>query len=433
MKKIAVLGLHSSEVGFDCASLSEIDLALRCTGKDSLRIVYANPQRAESDLRALDLGVCALTFDGAEELDKIGRAHARRVKGFTEDRASGREEVRSRIGGVGARGSGTNGRSPPRKDGRSPEPPDMILRIVVPDSASSVPLGEKFGADPANVRSLTERALDIGLPVIGVSFHCGSGCHDPDSYGSAIRLAREAVDAIDAVKERRRSSGDGVSESVLLRPCFLLDIGGGYPGLDGAGGDDGRFCGAVMTSYGTRSVNPHDKDEATAAMIADVVCPLIDELFPTDADHPVQVISEPGRYFVESAFALCSRIYSVRVDADGRRHYFIAQGVRGVFKDVLLCGETFLPVPLRIGDGIVPTDSDTNGCRVQNEERCEKDELFPSTVHGPSGEDFDVVCPDSLLPNLIEGDWLTFDRMGAYTLSIAARSGSLPIRYVYSR
>ena len=40
----------------------------------------------------------------------------------------------------------------------------------------------------------------------------------------------------------------------------------------------------------------------------------------------------------------------------------------------------------------MPTYSDNNSWRVQNEESCNKDELFLSTVHGPSGEDFYVVC-----------------------------------------
>ena len=168
-----------------------------------------------------------------------------------------------------------------------------------------------------------------------------------------------------------------------------------------------------MTSHGKRSVNPVDEDNSTAVMISNVAFPLIDELFPANSYHPVKVILELGRYFVELVFALCSRIYSVRVDADERRHYFISKGVRGFLKDTLLCGETLLPVPLRIGGGFIPTDSDNKSCRIQNKSRCKKYGLFSSTVHVPSGEDFDVVCPNYLLPNLTEGSWLKFDRIRA--------------------
>ena len=51
-----------------------------------------------------------------------------------------------------------------------------------------------------------------------------------------------------------------------------------------------------------------------------------------------------------------------------------------------------------------------------------------STVAGPSG---DVICKLELPKRLQVGDWLLFDRMGAYTLSISARSGCPPIRYVW--
>ena len=63
---------------------------------------------------------------------------------------------------------------------------------------------------------------------------------------------------------------------------------------------------------------------------------------------------------------------------------------------------------------------------VKNTEDCEH---VLSTVHGPSGT-FDVVAKDCKLPRLKVGDFLIFDRMGAYTLSIGKRDSSLPIRYV---
>ena len=124
------------------------------------------------------------------------------------------------------------------------------------------------------------------------------------------------MDTADSIKYQWCSSGDDVSDNVLFQTCFLLDICGGYPSIDFVRCDGGRFCGATMTSYGKCSVTPGDKDKATAAMIANVVSPLIDELLPVNEYHNGQVISEPGQYFVELKFALCIQIYSVRVDAD---------------------------------------------------------------------------------------------------------------------
>ena len=164
------------------------------------------------------------------------------------------------------------------------------------------------------------------------------------------------MDTIGSKKKQRFSSSDGVSDNVILQSCFLLDIGVGYPSLDGYRGSNGRFFGAMMTSYVKLSVNPGDEDYSTVAMINDLVCPLIDELFPSNAEHPIQVILDPGQHFMKLVFTICSRIYSVRVDADRRWNYFIAQGVRGFFKYVLFCGDTLLSVPLSIGDEIIPTD-----------------------------------------------------------------------------
>jgi ornithine decarboxylase len=60
-----------------------------------------------------------------------------------------------------------------------------------------------------------------------------------------------------------------------------------------------------------------------------------------------KVIAEPGRFFVEGAFVVVCRIFSVRVGKDGRREYFVTQGVEGVFKDVVLCDEVFTPIPFK--------------------------------------------------------------------------------------
>jgi hypothetical protein len=156
------------------------------------------------------------------------------------------------------------------------------------------------------------------------------------------------------VESRRLSIGQ---QAGIEEKCWLLDIGGGYPGQDGVGGDYGRFAGSNSqeSATGDEPVDEETQDSETTVKIANIVTPLLDELYPVDKSH-VQVISEPGRYFVESAFALCSRIYRVVVDPEsGHRHYYIAQGVQGVFKDCVLCGESFLPIPLALEH---PSDSE---------------------------------------------------------------------------
>lgn len=55
-------------------------------------------------------------------------------------------------------------------------------------------LSVKFGAPLKSCRGLLERAKELGLDVIGVSFHVGSGCTDPETYTQAIADARCVFD-----------------------------------------------------------------------------------------------------------------------------------------------------------------------------------------------------------------------------------------------
>ncbi|GFH48805.1 hypothetical protein CTEN210_05281 [Chaetoceros tenuissimus] len=383
------LGL-SPACGFDCASISEIKLALSSTGGNRKRCVYANPQRARADLeQSIKLGIGSMTFDGIEELQKIREVFDNHIEELKE-----------------------NG-----EEYESLEPPQMILRIVVPDGHSTVPLGEKFGASPDRVELLTEKAFDLGLDVVGVSFHCGSGCHDAEAYGTAIRIAKGAIDIIDSVIVRYNEM-DGKKRE----PCCVLDIGGGYSGVDGIGGDLDRFTAISNDMNEPRFEGTTDEDE-TAYKVSTVVTPLVEELFPNDSS-PIHIISEPGRYFVEAAFVYCARIYSAKVEKEtGFRTYYISQGVQGLFKDVLLCDEIFIPIPLMV-------EEDDNSGTISMVNERSNGTLYESTIFGPSGESFDVVCKSCQLPEMKIGDWLIFDRMGAYTLSIAARDSSLPVRYI---
>ena len=140
-------------MGFNCASISESKLALsscRCGSDDDdgdgggrRRCVYANPQRSESELtQALHLGVEALTFNSIEEIHKISRIQLLRVQQYHDDHQRSQKNT-----------------APPTT--ASPAPPEMIIRLLVPDASSSIPLGEKFGASPPTLPFLIHTALDL--------------------------------------------------------------------------------------------------------------------------------------------------------------------------------------------------------------------------------------------------------------------------------
>lgn len=143
--------MSSLGLGFDCASQPEISAVLSLPNQPSpSRIIYANPCKAASFVRnAAKNGVDYMTFDNGDELAKIKKHHPRAK---------------------------------------------MVLRILTDDSSSLCRLGLKFGAPLSEVRGLLKKAQELGINVVGVSFHCGSGCKDPSLFGDAIRRARWAFD-----------------------------------------------------------------------------------------------------------------------------------------------------------------------------------------------------------------------------------------------
>lgn len=70
----------------------------------------------------------------------------------------------------------------------------LVLRIATDDSKAVCRLSVKFGATLKTSRLLLERAKELGLDVIGVSFHVGSGCTDSETYRQAISDARCVFD-----------------------------------------------------------------------------------------------------------------------------------------------------------------------------------------------------------------------------------------------
>ena len=147
----------------------------------------------------------------------------------------------------------------------------LVLRILTDDSKSLCQFGIKFGASLESVPVLLSKARELGLDIIGVSFHVGSGCYDPTVYHSAISRAREVFN---------------IAEKQFGYKLELLDVGGGF--------EDNLF------------------DEA-----ADVINQALNEMFPQD--EGVRVIAEPGRYFVSEAFRLATCVIARRGVVDEKQ------------------------------------------------------------------------------------------------------------------
>lgn len=317
VRTLALLGAN-----FDCASSEEIRLvtSLGVTDLDA-RVIYANPCKPVSHIKyAALLGINCMTFDCEDELYKIRdiNMHAR-----------------------------------------------LLLRIAVDDVASLCPLSSKYGANLKDVPSILITARHLGLAVVGVAFHVGSGCSSVSAYVDALCRARSVFD---------------IALSLNMEPLTMLDIGGGFPGFDG-------------------------ESKITFQQIATTLRDSLDRMF----DVSVRVIAEPGRYFVSRAFTLATQVVTRRKVSPYQSAVVIGDGVYGSFKDAILLNLEYSP------HGVIRRQCDS--CYHLT---CDKsNNLQPTTLYGPTCDVRDIVARDILLPSLDDGDWLYFPNMGAYTTSLA--------------
>jgi ornithine decarboxylase len=340
---VIIRTLHELGAGFDCASKQEI-ATVQAVGAENQNIIFANPCKAQAQLEYAEThGVRMMTFDNAAELLKI------------------------------------------KKYCPSAQ---VVLRIITDDSKSVCRFGTKFGASFVDAVKLISLCKDLGLDLIGVSFHVGSGCYSVDSFVNALDRARKVFDAAEKF-------------GFFLQ---LLDIGGGWPGDD--------------------SLTPN------FSCIANAIRDHIDDLFPPQ----VRVISEPGRYFTSESHVLAVNIHSRRdihrnltdksgfedlsrpideaVEAElerashaaiaAQKHsenlefkYYVNDGVYASFNCILFDHAHVTPIPLRT------TSPD------ESRHLCE--------IFGPTCDSMDLISKRISLPKMEVGEWLYFEQMGAYT------------------
>ncbi|XP_069478547.1 antizyme inhibitor 2-like [Ambystoma mexicanum] len=259
----------------------------------------------------------------------------------------------------------------------------MVLRIHADNSTSTFPSSEKFGAPLESCRHLLEVAKSLNLEVIGVSFHVGTGCRDPRIFTRCIADARLVFDMAEASGQK----------------MHLLDIGGGFPGTE-----DSRVRFQEFVPVITSALETH---------------------FPEGCG--VEVIAEPGRYYVESAFLLVANIIGKKngfpatgfACKDSEKcssrsvKYHLNEGVFGSFNNVLFENIQLRPVPQKKPSPGQP--------------------VHVSSLWGPTCDCVDKISDGVELPEQKVGDWIIFDNMGAYTFTISSPfNGFLPSKIHYS-
>ncbi|KAM4688435.1 antizyme inhibitor 1 [Discoglossus pictus] len=247
-----------------------------------------------------------------------------------------------------------------RKIARNHPTAKLLLHIAT-DGICEEEMNMKFGTTLKSCRHLLECAKELNVQVVGVKFHVSSSSNDPQAYIHALSDARCVYDMAEEFGFKMN----------------ILDIGGGFSG------------------------NEFQLEELNHA-----VSPLLDAYFPEGTG--IRVIAEPGSYYVSSAFTLAVNIIAKKVvdqplPSEGKQTntpafiYCMNDGVYGSFASKL--SEKLNTAPLV-------------------HKKCKEDEqLFASSLLGPSFDELDIIVDHCLLPELNVGDWIVFENMGSGSLS----------------
>ncbi|XP_035537065.1 antizyme inhibitor 1b [Morone saxatilis] len=257
--------------------------------------------------------------------------------------------------------------------------PNAKLLLQLTTQAHAAETSMAFGFSLKSCRHLLEAAKDLGVQVVGVTFHIPSSCQDlQEAYSHALSDARCVFDM-------------GVDLGFNMN---ILDIGGGFTG-----------------------------SEFQLKQVESAVRPLLDAYFSPLSG--VQVLAQPGSFYVASAFSLAVNVIGKKVvtrhwdslaqgenNEDTEFLYYMNEGVYGPFSRKLLGNS--IPAP-----------------SVHKHVLCAEEAVYPSSLWGPSLDQLDHVVERCLLPELSVGDWLLFSNMGACGLEEFS-SSQLPIYYTVS-
>ena len=317
---LKTLALYGS--GFDCASGRELqEVATLGFSKEDMvkRVVYANPCKPVRDLKlAVEMGTPTTVIDSFEEVDKL-----------------------SSIGYPGA----------------------SLIRILVDDKGSLMPFSRKFGIHPTKVKDLSAYAKSKNLPILGVSFHVGSGCKEKNQYSSALGISHLCMELI-------KSQGHTPT---------TVDIGGGFLSESSQKGSFVEYAKTIRSAI--------ERDTFT-------------------------YIAEPGRFFSASSFDLFVQVIGKKPMANGNGwRYTIDESLYGQFSCIPF--DQKVPFWIRI-----PQNLDKSDLKPR---KATKGILFGRTC-----DSLDMIAKSYSMEELEVGDWLWFPEMGAYSSVTASEFNGFP-------
>ena len=230
---------------FDVASRGEMESLFKLGVKPN-RMLFANTAKKPEVIRfAISKGIRMMTFDSEYELNKMAQI------------APGAQ---------------------------------VLARIKVPNVGSVVELSVKFGVEPSDAIPLLTKAHKLGLKPVGISFHVGSQCVNPENYIEALELASIII-------------RDAKLKQLSLE---MLDIGGGFP------------------------ITHFDNETDYFANTAKTINGEINRLFESNT----RIIAEPGRALCGPACTLVMTVIGKSIR--GNKHwYYLDDGVYGALSGIV--------------------------------------------------------------------------------------------------
>jgi ornithine decarboxylase len=314
--------MKAAGISFDCASAREMFIVkdLGFESDDKSTILFANPCKTPNDIVvAKDLNIPWVTADSKEELLKMNNYNYK---------------------------------------------PEVVLRIAVDDSGSACPFGAKFGlVTPEAVEQVAHVAKSLLIPVIGISFHVGSGGQSAAAFRDAITLSKSIWKLL--------------QKKNLVSDFKVLDIGGGWSPEKGAFEEQARYA----------------QEGLKAGLQAQ------------------RYIAEPGRFYAAPTHDLYVKVVGKKQRGGGSDSgwvYTLDESVYGQFS----C------IPF---DHAKPTMS-----RIYTSPHDIQRGATKATLFGRTCDSLDWIANSKSMEELNVGDWLYVPDMGAYTTATSTEFNGFP-------
>ncbi len=222
----------------------------------------------------------------------------------------------------------------------------LFLRIRADDPSARCNLGVKYGAEEHEWDVLLFTARTFGLDVVGISFHVGSFASSPCVFDEAVRTAERALDLA-------REHGYDPR---------IIDIGGGF--------------------------------SATHGLPKTIVAP-----------KGVELIAEPGRFFVERVMELHTPVIGTKGSG-----LTISESLYGAFNCILF--DHAQPQVKEVRDEF--------GNKIEGQP-------IKRTIFGSTCDGGDTIYKEYELPEGTDlGSWIIWENMGAYTCAATTRFNGIP-------